>query len=74
MHLFWTLLAKVTSIFKLVCLVSQQQLESSLCNFQFSLVMFLLLLEAGDIESNPGPDNEHSFIIYITPQYLEHTI
>ena len=25
--------------------------------------MFLLLLEAGDVESNPGPDNEHSFSI-----------
>ena len=59
MHLFWSFLAKVTSIFKWVCLVSQQQLESSLCNFQFSLVMFLLLLEAGDIDSNPGPENEH---------------
>ena len=39
--------------------MSQKQLESSFCNFQFSLVMCLLLLEAGDSESNPGPDNEH---------------
>ena len=55
MHLVWSLLANLTPIFKWACLVSQQQLESSLCNFQFSLVMFLLLLEAGDIESNPDP-------------------
>ena len=62
-HLLWSLLAKLTPIFKWAYLVSQQQLESSLCNFQFSLVMFLLLLEAGDIESIPGPDNEHSLSI-----------
>ena len=42
------------------CLVSQQQLESS---FQLSLVMFLLLLEADDIEIKPGPGNEHSLSI-----------
>ena len=63
MHLAWSLLAKLTPIFKWACLVSQQQLDSSLCNFQFSLVMFLLPLEAVDIESNTGPDNEHSLSI-----------
>ena len=53
--------------------MSQQQLESSLCNFQLSLVMFLLLLEADD-ESNPGPGNEHSFIIHLNIRSIRNKI
>ena len=64
MHLLCSLLANITPIFKWTCLVFQQQVECSYCNFQFSLVMFLLLLEAGDIECNPGPDNTIHYLYY----------
>lgn len=38
-------------------------LESSFYNVQFLLIMCLLLLEAGDIERNPGPENNNSISI-----------
>ena len=59
----WNLLKNILSNFKRACSISQNLLESCFYNFQFSILTFLLLLEAGDIESNPGPVNEHSLSI-----------
>ena len=59
----WNLLRYILSNFKRACSIAQNLLESCFYNFQFSILMFLLLLEAGDIESNPGPVNEHSLSI-----------
>lgn len=63
MSLWWWFLTKLLLILKYVSYWCQQLLESSFCNVYFFLVMFLLLLEAGDVESNPGPDSEHSLSI-----------
>ena len=40
-----------------------QYLEACFLNVQFSLVLILLLLEAGDIESNPDPNPEHTLSV-----------
>ena len=53
----------ILSNFKRACSISQNLLESCFYNFQFSILTFLLLLEPGDIERNPGRVNEHSLSI-----------
>ena len=35
-------------------------LDASILNYQFSIIMILLLLEAGDVERNPGPNPDHT--------------
>ena len=59
----WNLFRNILSNFKRACSISQNLLESCFYNFQFSILTFLRLLEAGDIESNPGSVNEHSLSI-----------
>ena len=36
------------------------------CNSYFKIVLILLLLEAGDIEMNPGPDTINSIFLFYT--------
>ena len=38
-------------------------LEAGFLNIQFAVVLILLLLEAGDIESNPGPNPENTLSV-----------
>ena len=40
-----------------------QYLEAGFLNIQFAVVLLLLLLEAGDIESNPGPNPENTLSV-----------
>lgn len=40
-----------------LCIYTQSFLYSNICNLPFTLLLLLLLLEAGDVESNPGPDD-----------------
>ena len=35
------------------------------CNLYFKIVLILLLLEAGDIELNPGPDTTNSSLSFL---------
>ena len=56
-------LNKVFQYFKYACKWLQCLLESSFFNFQFMLVMCILLLEAGDIERNPGPGTDNAVSI-----------
>ena len=51
------------TLFNSFCMKFNQYLESCFLNVQFSLVLRLLLLEAGDIESNPGPNPEHTLSV-----------
>ena len=40
-----------------------QYLETGFLNIQFAVVLILLLLEAGGIESNPGPNPENTLSV-----------
>ena len=51
------------TLFNSFCMKFNQYLEACFLNVQFSLVLILLLLEAGDIESNPGPNPEHTLSV-----------
>ena len=42
-----------------------------MCNLFFKLVLILLLLEAGDIEMNPGPDTINSSLSFFCTAILE---
>lgn len=47
---------ELANTFKLGCIASFVQSNSPL---QLSVIIFLLMLKSGDIESNPGPDTQH---------------
>ena len=40
-----------------------QYLEACFLNIKFAVVIILLLLEAGDVESNPGPNPENTLSV-----------
>ena len=78
--LLLNLLKNVFSIFNVACSKVQHLLEICLFTYQLSVIMLLLLLRAGDVETNPGPgDNEHTlsnlhlYIINITIFKAVHT-
>ena len=51
------------TFFNTFCMKFHQYLEPCFLNVQFSLFLILLLLEAGDIASNPGPYPEQTLSI-----------
>ena len=59
----FTLLVKTFQFFQPICGWAEWLLKSSFDNFIFSFVMCLLLIKAGDIESNPGPGKEYSLYL-----------
>ena len=68
-------LRKLIHSFKCICNWSQCLLESSFYNLHFLIVMCLLLIEAGDIESNPGPGNQNSItIMHLNIRSIRHKI
>ena len=50
------------------CQLLSLALKDLICSLYFKIVLILLLLEAGDIEINPGP-NIINNSLYITQQY-----
>ena len=50
-------------LFNIGCKKLQQYLNTCFLNLQFSIVMLLLLLEAGEVESNTGPTHEHTLCV-----------
>ena len=54
-HILW--LSKICNLLPNIFLIINSILRTSFYNIQFGLVLFLLLLQCGDIEVNPGPVN-----------------
>ena len=54
------LLKSVFLFFNMFCGKFHRLLDASILNYQFSIIMILLLLEAGDVERNPGPNPDHT--------------
>ena len=54
------LLKNVFLFFNMFCGKFHRLLDASILNYQFSIIMILLLLEAGDVERNPGPNPDHT--------------
>ena len=54
------LLKNVFLFFNMFCGKFHRLLDASILNYQFSIIMILLLSEAGDVERNPGPNPDHT--------------
>ena len=59
----WELLKNIFLLFNIGCKKLQQYLNTCFLNLQFSIIMLLLLLETGDVESNPGPTHEYTLSV-----------
>ena len=63
MFFIWKWLKKSIMFFNMFCMKFHHYLEAGFLNIQFAVVLILLLLEAGNIESNPGPNPENTLSV-----------
>ena len=54
---------KLSKLFSWLCYYINSVLVLNFCNFRCFLIILMLLLQAGDIETNPGPENIHDLSI-----------
>ena len=54
---------KLSKLFSWLCYYTNSVLVLNFCNFRCFLIVLMLLLQAGDIETNPGPENIYDLSI-----------
>ena len=71
----WELLKNIVLPFNIGSKKLQQYLNTCFLNLQFSMVMPLLLLEAGDVLSKPGRTHEHTlFVLHLNIRSIRNKI
>ena len=57
------LIYKLGNFFSRICYYTHSLLTLNFCNFQSLFIILMVLLQAGDIELNPGPETIHDLSI-----------